>query len=185
MIRLPRCKTVRLIAFTLSLLGAILMTPVSSPAQANAATQPAIIQADFPPELAAIIRHEAGTRLADHGSFFLDAFTDDAIMEFPFDPGGGFSVQGRKAIRELFVQVEQTIRIEHVVLISTYYTDHDSSMIIEYTSKPRFLKGDVSFSQQYIAVIEFTSGKIALFREYINPLKPLQALGRLPVPNTR
>ncbi len=185
MIYLPRCKTARVIALTLPLAGAVLMIAATSTAQADSPAQSAGRHADFPPELAAIIRHEAGKRLADHGSFFLDSFTDDALMEFPFDPGGGFSVQGRKAIRELFVKVERTIRIEHVVLTRTYYIDHGGSMILEYTGRPRFLKEDVSFSQQYIAVVEFKAGKIALFREYINPLKPLQALGSVSTPKSR
>ncbi len=54
------------------------MTPASSTAQADSPARPTSNHADFPPELAAIIRHEAGKRLADHGSFFLDSFTDDA-----------------------------------------------------------------------------------------------------------
>ena len=185
MTRLLRCKNLRVFALTLSLLGAALMTPVPSSAQADPTAQPVSNHADFPPELAAIIKHEAGSRLADHGSFFLDSFTDDAVMEYPFDPGGAFSVQGRRAIRELFVKVERTIRIEHVMLTRTYYTADDKSMILEYTSRPRFLKGDVSFSQQYIAVVEFKAGRIVLFREYINPLNPLRALGRLPASTPR
>ena len=185
MTRLLRCKRPRFFALTLVLLGAVLMTLFPASAQADPPALPVSNRADFPPELAAIIKHEAGSRLADHGSFFLDSFSDDAMMDFPFDPSGGFSVQGQKAIRELFVKVEQTIRIEHVVLTRTYHTDDDNSIIIEYTSRPRFLKGDVSFSQQYIAVVEFKAGKIVLFREYINPLKPLEALGRLSAPNPR
>ena len=151
--------------------GVCFMSHVPSRAQSQ---QQESSRADFSVELARVIKQEAGTRLADHGTFFLDYFTEDAVMEFPFDPGGGFSVQGTTAIHELFVKVDRSIRIE------TYHTDNGATMILEYTSQPRFLKGNVAFPQRYISVVGFRDGRISLFREYINPLKPLQALGKYP-----
>lgn len=76
--------------------------------------------------------------------------------------------------------MERSIRIEHVVLNKSYKATDGKTLIIEYTSVPRLLKSNITFSQQYIAVITLENGRITLLREYINPLKPLQAQGKYP-----
>lgn len=122
----------------------------------------------YPREIAAIMITALGDRLRPPGDNFLDAFSDDAVLEFPF--GGGMlpTTRGRQEIDHLFTVVPEQASVEDVVL-DTYYRAADDTTILEYRSRPRIVATGARFDQRYVAVVKTRAGKITLVREYFDP----------------
>ena len=111
-----------------------------------------------------------GTRLATGITSFPQLFTDDGVIEVPFDGDGTTPpIQGRAAITALVGALEPVLRFDHVAFTQVHDTT-GSEAICEYEALLHRADLDGYFRRRYIAVMTLRDGRIAHLREYGGPL---------------
>lgn len=114
-------------------------------------------------------RAALGDRLAQGVAEYLDMFHDDAVFEFPFAPGGPVLIAGKPAMAEYLGRIEGSMVFEPFALKASYPI-RDGGMVLEYRCRARAGASNIPFDQNYVTVIETASGRIRLYREYLDPL---------------
>ena len=114
-----------------------------------------------------------GDRLDPGVTDYLDLFTDDAVLEVPYAPAGPLRLDGRDAIADAMEKLRGVVALEPMTL--TGAVAQGDRTVLEYEGRVHVLKTDRRFEQRYIAVIGLREGRIALFREYANPLPQMEA----------
>jgi len=113
---------------------------------------------------------------------WIDLWTDDGVLEFPFAPPGRRSrYVGKPDILAYMKAAAQRMEGRIKTEGRAYFNVHamlDPAMIcLEMSVKGRILETDAPYNQKYISIIETKGGKITLFREYWNPIVSMDANG--------
>ncbi|MFG1607848.1 nuclear transport factor 2 family protein [Actinoplanes sp. NPDC049265] len=113
---------------------------------------------------------------AGRGREWVDLFTEDAVLEFPYAPEGyPARITGRKELLKHMEGFTSTFRVEFTQL--HFYETVDPSMVIARldcvgvardTGRP--------YNQSYLSVVETSDGKISRYVDYWNPLVVLDAV---------
>ena len=108
---------------------------------------------------------------------WLDLFTPDAILEFPFAPAGmPTQVQGTEALRAHMTPFPDTFDVEFVDL-EFHETTDPGLVIAECRSIGRAVPTGKPYEQTIIAIVYTDDeGRITRFRDYWNPLVAIEAL---------
>ena len=96
---------------------------------------------------------------------------DDALMELPFaippfpsaKSGGDAIASGIKGASRIFT----TFRLTPLTF---YPSPETNSIVVEVQSEGQLTRGG-TYSNQYVFIFKFADNKIALWREYFNPLR--------------
>ena len=130
-----------------------------------------------------------GDRLAPGADEYLDMFHEDAIFEFPFGPGGAVRIEGKPAMAAYLAKIEGSTVFDRFDLDAAYPI-RAGGMILEYHCAARAGATGAPFKQNYVCVASTSAGRIALYREYLNPLNipglaekaPATPLDQTPLP---
>jgi len=114
--------------------------------------------------------------LAEH-RLFIDMFTPGAVMEFPFAPEGVTQrLDSREAMRAHFDHISGLMSISPMRDVQLHRGAIDT-VVLEFACDGIIAASGQPFRQRYISAITLREGKIALYRDYWNPLVVTKALG--------
>ncbi len=117
-----------------------------------------------------LMKEALGGRLALGVADYIDLFTEDAVLELPYGSSpAGDRVVGREAIAAYMEKLRGTVTLENQQITATHACD-DSTVVIEYDGIVLAERTGRRAQQRYVAVVTLKEGRIALFREYSNPL---------------
>ncbi len=113
---------------------------------------------------------------------WIDLWAEDGVLEFPFAPPGRRSRYVGKADILAYMQATAArmggrIRSEGMDYFRLHPMLEPTTVCLEMAVKGRVLETDAPYVQTYISIIETKGGKIALYREYWNPLVSMDANG--------
>lgn len=127
------------------------------------------------PTLFELVRAALGDKAAEAADF-LDLFTDDAVLDYPFAPAGTpQQLIGKENIAAHAIRLAPLLEFGDFTLASVYpLTD---VVIFEASCQGRGSETGLPYNQQYICVLHLRGGKIARFQDYWNPQVLTAALG--------
>lgn len=118
-----------------------------------------------------LMRTALADRLDPAVQDYLDLFTDDGVMETPYvRPGSDGRSEGRSAIAARMEALRGVVRLSDFTLMATYPGADSQVVALEYTGTVHLEQKGVRFRQSYVAVLHLRDGRLALWREYTNPL---------------
>lgn len=93
-------------------------------------------------------------------------------MEQPYSPlqPGGVRVEGRQAANSFFGRIFRQYSQIRFVDVVFRQSQFDNAVILEGRGDFRVATDQSPYRNQYIGVLEIVNGRIALIREYFNPL---------------
>ncbi len=108
----------------------------------------------------------------DHSQ--LEHCTDDYVLELPYaDPPK--RIVGKEVVREYLAAALGIFQIS-LTLHDVYECIDPNRLVLEYESTGSVTTTGKPYQNRYIAVVEFRDGKIALQREFYNPLEAMRSL---------
>ncbi len=111
-----------------------------------------------------------GGQLSPGVTDYMDLFAEDGVLETPYVPPGSTSrLQGKPAIAAFLDTLRGVIRLADFSLLAAYPAQ-DGITVLEYEGTVHLEKPGKRFRQRYIAVLRLRGGRLALWREYTNPL---------------
>ncbi len=111
-----------------------------------------------------------GSRLTPGVTGYMDLFAEDGVLETPYvAPGSNSHLQGKSAIAGFLDTLGGVIRLADFHLLAAY-TAQDGVTVLEYEGTVHLEKQGTQFHQRYISVLRLQGGRLALWREYTNPL---------------
>lgn len=109
---------------------------------------------------------------------FLDMFGDEGVLECPFAPQGALRrLSGKEAIRGYYKRLTAVQASDGMVLTASYSAEDGPDALLEYEGMVRNKRDGGTYRQRYLAVVTASHGRIALFREYWNPLPLVASFG--------
>ncbi len=111
-----------------------------------------------------------GTQLSPGVADYLDLFCQDGVLETPYVSPGGPSRWEGQAIAAYLGRLSGVIRLADFSLVAAYAAQDGATTVLEYDGTVHLEQGGTQFRQRYIAVVPLRDGRIALWREYLNPL---------------
>jgi uncharacterized protein len=113
--------------------------------------------------------------LVDGGHFF-DLLADDVVFEFIITvPGYPRVVTGRENLIELYRGYQSGFFLDRCFDLRVHRAD-DATVTLEYASEGHAVATGRPYGNQYISVITIRDRKIAGWRDYLDPLRVLDAL---------
>lgn len=107
-----------------------------------------------------------GDRLAPGVEVYTDLFTEDAVLEVPFDDG--LRVGGKAAIGRLVEALDGKTFLGPMTATGIYPSG--DVVVVEYHGPVEDRTRGVSFEQNYISIFRLRDGRLARWREYLNPM---------------
>lgn len=118
-----------------------------------------------------LLRRALGQRLAPGVADYLDLFHEEGVLETPYVPRGSSSRwEGRTAIAAFLETLRGVIRLADFELLGAYPAEDGATVVLEYEGTVHLEQQGRQFRQRYISVVRTERGRIALWREYTNPL---------------
>lgn len=111
-----------------------------------------------------------GDRLSPGVADYLDLFCRDGVLETPYVSPGSTSRWEGQAIAAFLGKLRGVIRLADFSLVAAYPAQDGATTVLEYDGTVHLEKDGTQFRQRYIAVVTLRDGRIALWREYLNPL---------------
>ncbi|GAA2354712.1 nuclear transport factor 2 family protein [Dactylosporangium salmoneum] len=110
---------------------------------------------------------------------FVALMAPDGYIEWPFRPPGvPGRLEGREAIRAFMTGAARaTIRFDEYRDVVVHETADPEVIIVEYEVYGHLATTGGPFRQTVIAVLRVRDGLVASYRDYINPLPLMAALG--------
>ncbi|MBX9608612.1 MAG: nuclear transport factor 2 family protein [Gammaproteobacteria bacterium] len=125
-----------------------------------------------------MLRDVLGNVLAPEATRFVDMMAEDGVMEFPFAPTGLTSrLDGRATVAAHLASLDGLVAFHAMPVRAVHRTTDPAVTIIEFDGTGRGLATERPYEQAYISVITVRQGRIALYRDYWNPLVILDAMG--------
>ncbi len=101
---------------------------------------------------------------------WMEIYAPDAVHAFPFAPEGAIPrLVGRDAIAAYMRQLPERIRFGS--LNDVRVREAGDELIIEATGRHRRIPDDTPMDLSYVWFITLRDGKVAHFRDYMNPLQ--------------
>ena len=113
-----------------------------------------------------------GGRLASDITSFPELFTDDGVIETPFDGDGSTPpMRGRAAMTAMVQTLDGVLRFDELT-VTHVYDIGELTVICEYEAI--LYRADLggAFRRQYVSVMTLRDGRISHLREYGGPLMP-------------
>ncbi|MEV6926871.1 nuclear transport factor 2 family protein [Dactylosporangium sp. NPDC051485] len=116
---------------------------------------------------------------AQDAEAFVALMAPDGYIEWPFcPPGAPERLEGREAIRAFLTQVARApIRFDEYRDVVVHETADPEVIIVEYQVYGHLTTSGGPFRQTVIAVLRVRDGLVISYRDYINPLPLMAALG--------
>ncbi|MFC8831545.1 nuclear transport factor 2 family protein [Streptomyces sp. NPDC057137] len=115
--------------------------------------------------------------LVDGGQFF-EWFADDAVTEFVVTvPGYPKRIEGRDALAELYRGYGDALFAERADGLAVHHDRETSVVVLEYVVHGRVVATGRRYSNHFVSVITIRERKITHWRDYLDQLAVLDALG--------
>ncbi len=110
---------------------------------------------------------------------FESCLDEDLLCEWPYVVMDGFPTEmvGGRRLREALETSFRVFTPYNYRIIEIHDLADPDRLIAEYSSHSTYLPRNVPYSNRYVGIFEFRNGKISRWREYVNPLIVLEALG--------
>ena len=112
------------------------------------------------------------------GEDFSDTLAEDAVFEYVVSvPGYPRRVVGREAVAELYRGYGETI-VLHGSGELAVHRDRDASVVVlQYAVHGRAVSTRHAYDNHFVSVITIRDRKVALWRDYLDPVAVFDALG--------
>ncbi len=111
------------------------------------------------------------------GAGMADLFVEDAEFHMPFAPDGGV-IKGKAAILGLITGTAfNTFDPLKIEIIASYPMRDPDMFAVEYKSDGKCKPTGRPYRNTYVSIVRLRGGKIALWKEYFNPLAVMDATG--------
>ena len=130
-----------------------------------------------PQELKNLFRHSLDLLVDARIEEWIDLFTEDGILEFPY-PAWGLPVrmQGREELLAQMTMFRNQLKVEFSE--PEFYTADENGLVITaYTGECTLLATGGQYHQTYLSVVRFRHDRIALYRDFWAPWALMQAAG--------
>lgn len=115
--------------------------------------------------------------LAD-GEHFFDLYADDAVTEYVVTvPDYPKQVNSRAELMELYRGYGHVIQLEGSGELRRYHDKDASVVILEYSCHGKIVSTGAGYSNRYVSITTIKDRKIIHWRDYLDPLAVVQALG--------
>lgn len=111
---------------------------------------------------------------ADNFEGHLALCTDDIVLELPYGEAPG-RVEGKDAVRQYFAGALAVFKMR-LWVTDTYPSVDPDVVVAEYTSEGHVTTTGKSYANTYIGIYRFRDGKIAVIREFYNPVPAVAAM---------
>lgn len=131
------------------------------------------------PDRRKIIEHLFARLSAREFGALAELLDDDAVFDVAYAPAGtAFPVRGATAVQAMFEAGVATMfsRLEFAVL-ATYPGQDPGVIVVEYASSGVAAPTGRPYSNRYAGIFTIRNGKVALWREYHNPERMIEAFG--------
>jgi len=109
---------------------------------------------------------------------WIELWTDDAVLEFPFAPTGGKSrLVGKMDILQYMRSVSGRIVVLGVKELKMHPMLDPEQILVELQIEGRIPATGAPYDQRYVTLFTFKGGRLAHYREYWNPLVSIEAYG--------
>ncbi|MEV5558829.1 nuclear transport factor 2 family protein [Nonomuraea wenchangensis] len=109
---------------------------------------------------------------------FLELLAPDGVIEWPYRPEGvPGELRGRAEIDAFTATSFGLITFSEYADVRVHETLDPEVVIVEYTARGTVTATGAPFEQRPVAVIRVRDGQVVSYRDYINPLPLLKALG--------
>lgn len=133
-----------------------------------------------PREVAELCRQAVEGR---DGIVFADLFAEDGVMEYPFGiPGQLMTLNGQAAIREFFQSrggLRDLFDMAEVTAV-VHETQDPEVVIVEIDHHGYSHIANGPYQMHALGIVRVRDGKIAHYRDYMNPLALAKLTGRMP-----
>jgi ketosteroid isomerase-like protein len=120
---------------------------------------------------------EEGLRGYTDGEHFFDLLAEDVIVDFVITvPGYPRHVTGRQNLIELYRGYGATFRLDRCYDLRMHYSQPTSTVVLEYSSAGKVVGTGYPYGNRYISVVTIKDGKVAAWRDYLDPLRVFAAL---------
>ncbi|HML54803.1 MAG TPA: nuclear transport factor 2 family protein [Solidesulfovibrio magneticus] len=136
-----------------------------------------MVKHDDPVEnLARLLRLHLGDALAP-AERFSDMFTPDGVLEFPYAPEGfPARLEGRREIASHARMVSELLSIGEMLDAEALVNQEGTRAMLEFRGEGLARATGKPYRQRYVSVITLRDGRIALYRDYWNPLVVIAAM---------
>lgn len=115
--------------------------------------------------------------LVDGGHFF-DLLADEAIFEYVISvPGYPRRVEGRKAVAELYRGYGTTMVLHSADDLAVHHDREASVVVLEYAVHGRAVRTGRPYDNRFVSVITIRDRKVTHWRDYLDPVAVLDAIG--------
>jgi len=126
--------------------------------------------------LAQLLRTYLGDALAP-AECFSDMFTSSGVLEFPYAPADfPTRLEGREAIASHARMVRALLSIEELLDVKVLFNQERTKVALEFCCEGQVRATGKPYRQRYVSVIMLRDGRIALYRDYWNPLVVITAM---------
>lgn len=107
-----------------------------------------------------------GDRLAPGVRDYLDLFAENGVLETPYEPPQQTRrVAGREELASFVESLRGYVVLSDMRLQECHLSD-DGYAVLEYAGTVHQPRRDITFAQDYVAVVRTDRGRLTLFREY-------------------
>lgn len=112
------------------------------------------------------------------GEHFFDLFTDDSVIEFVVTvPDYPRRVDGRTDLMDLYRGYGDTIQLTDAGELAVYHDREASVVVLEYSVQGNLVGTGAPYRNRFVSIITVRDRKIARWRDYLDSLAVIQALG--------
>ena len=116
--------------------------------------------------------------LAKDTSGWVDMWTEDGTMEFPFAPVGHPRLRGKQAIAEYMEAFPTKVEISAFPFVRFHHSADGKTLVVEFSCIGRSLETGRPYNQNYVGVMNIRDGRVSGYKDYFNPLVVLQSMGQ-------
>jgi len=117
------------------------------------------------------------------GTDFFDMHAEDVVVEYVITvPDYPRRIVGRDALAELYANYGDSIVQSGSSAVYRYYDPEKSVVVLEYTMHGTVVSTGAPYVNRFISVITIRDRKIVHWRDYLDPLAVIAALGNGPAP---
>jgi uncharacterized protein len=109
---------------------------------------------------------------------WIQLWSDDAILEFPYAPAGAPNrYEGKANILRYMSATTEGIAVDGVTSLAIHPQLDPTAVVVELHITGHLLKNGATYEQKYVTFFQFENERILRYREYWNPLISIEAFG--------
>jgi ketosteroid isomerase-like protein len=120
---------------------------------------------------------EAGLAGLVDGDHFFDLLAEDVVFEFVITvPDYPRRIVGRDNLIDLYRGYGSTFFLDRCYDLRVHRSDATGSVVLEYASEGKVVATGYPYSNRYVSVITLKHRRVSHWRDYLDPLRVLEAL---------